>query len=97
MQCGPPPASKSVLPYWFIRMLERRDFTIIDVPEELIEKHGCNVQALGNNKVLGIKNNVSVNDAMEKAGVEVIKLPLEQILKAGGGPHCMTYPVERGV
>ncbi|MDG3141757.1 arginine deiminase family protein [Streptococcus suis] len=90
-------ASKSVLPYWFIRMLERRDFTIIDVPEELIEKHGCNVQALGNNKVLGIKNNVSVNDAMEKAGVEVIKLPLEQILKAGGGPHCMTYPVERGV
>ena len=90
-------ASKSVLPYWFIRMLERRDFTIIDVPEEVIEKHGCNVQALGNNKVLGIKNNVSVNDAMEKAGVEVIKLPLEQILKAGGGPHCMTYPVERGV
>lgn len=88
-------ASKSVLPFWFIRMLERRDFTIIDVPEDLIEKHGCNVQALGNNKVLGIKNNVSVNEAMEKAGVEVVKLPLEQILKAGGGPHCMTYPVER--
>ncbi|MGT2888642.1 arginine deiminase family protein [Streptococcus didelphis] len=90
-------AAKSVLPFWFIRMLERRDFTIIDVPEELIEKHGCNVQALGNNKVLGIKNNKTVNEAMEKAGVEVIKLPLEQILKAGGGPHCMTYPVERSV
>lgn len=88
-------ASKSVLPFWFIKMLERRDFTIIDVPEELIEKHGCNVQALGNNKVLGIKNNESVNKDLEAAGVEVIKLPLEQILKAGGGPHCMTYPVER--
>lgn len=88
-------ASKSVLPFWFIKMLERRDFTINDVPEELIEKHGCNVQALGNNKVLGIKNNESVNKDLEAAGVEVIKLPLEQILKAGGGPHCMTYPVER--
>lgn len=88
-------ASKSVLPYWFLRMLTRRGFTIIDVPEELIEKHGCNVQALGNNKVLGIENNRSVNEAMEAVGLEVIKLPLMQILKAGGGPHCMTFPVKR--
>lgn len=88
-------ATKSVLPFWFLRMLERRGFNIIDVPEELIAKHGCNVQALGKNKVLGIANNVSVNEKLEAAGVEVIKLPLEQILKAGGGPHCMTYPVQR--
>ncbi|PZO96591.1 dimethylarginine dimethylaminohydrolase family protein [Streptococcus halichoeri] len=88
-------AATSVLPFWFINMLKRRDFTIIDVPAALIEKHGCNVQALGNHKVLGIANNQSVNEAMEAAGVEVIKLPLQQILKAGGGPHCMTYPVER--
>lgn len=88
-------ATKSVLPFWFLRMLERRGFNIIDVPEELIAKHGCNVQALGKNKVLGIANNVSVNENLEAAGVEVIKLPLEQILKAGGGPHCMTYPVQR--
>lgn len=88
-------ASTSVLPFWFIEMLKRRDFKIIDVPAELIEKHGCNVQALGNNKVLGIKNNESVNRDLEAAGVEVIKLPLEQILKAGGGPHCMTFPIER--
>lgn len=88
-------ATKSVLPFWFLRMLERRGFNIIDVPEELIAKHGCNVQALGKNKVLGIANNVSVNEKLEAAGVEVIKLPLEQILKAGGRPHCMTYPVQR--
>lgn len=88
-------ATKSVLLFWFLRMLERRGFNIIDVPEELIAKHGCNVQALGKNKVLGIANNVSVNEKLEAAGVEVIKLPLEQILKAGGGPHCMTYPVQR--
>ena len=45
--------------------------------------------------MLGIENNKSVNEAMEAEGIEVIKLPLEQILKAGGGPHCMTFPVRR--
>ncbi|MGC3362607.1 arginine deiminase family protein [Enterococcus faecalis] len=45
--------------------------------------------------MLGIENNKSVNEAMEAEGIKVIKLPLEQILKAGGGPHCMTYPVRR--
>ncbi|AYQ24013.1 MULTISPECIES: dimethylarginine dimethylaminohydrolase family protein [Enterococcus] len=88
-------AATEQLPYNFIQMLKRRNFKIIDVPSELVFKHGCNVQALGNGKVLGIENNKSVNEAMEAEGIKVIKLPLEQILKAGGGPHCMTYPVRR--
>ncbi|OJG13731.1 hypothetical protein RU96_GL001793 [Enterococcus canintestini] len=88
-------AATEQLPYNFIQMLKRRNFKIIDVPSELVFKHGCNVQALGNGKVLGIENNKSVNEAMEAEGLKVIKLPLEQILKAGGGPHCMTYPVRR--
>lgn len=88
-------AATEYLPYNFIQMLKRRNYKIIDVPSELVFKHGCNVQALGNGKVLGIENNKSVNEAMEAEGIEVIKLPLEQILKAGGGPHCMTFPVRR--
>lgn len=88
-------AATRELPYDFIQMLKRRDFTIIDVPSELVFKHGCNVQALGNNKVLAIKNNKSVNDKMREAGVEVIEVDLCQILKAGGGPHCMTFPMIR--
>lgn len=88
-------AATRELPYNFIQMLKRRDFTIIDVPSELVFKHGCNVQALGNNKVLAIKNNKSVNDKMREAGVDVIEVDLCQILKAGGGPHCMTFPIQR--
>lgn len=88
-------AATRELPYNFLKMLKRRNYKIIDVPSELVFKHGCNVQALGNGKVLGIENNRSVNEAMEAEGLEVIKLPLEQILKAGGGPHCMTFPIER--
>ncbi|MGY3777824.1 dimethylarginine dimethylaminohydrolase family protein [Isobaculum melis] len=88
-------AATDELPYDFLQMLKRRNFKIIHVPSELVFKHGCNVQALGNGRVLGIENNKTVNAAMEAEGLKVIKLPLEQILKGGGGPHCMTYPVER--
>lgn len=88
-------AATRELPYDFIQMLKRREFTIIDVPSELVFKHGCNVQALGNNKVLAIKNNASVNEKMREAGLEVIEVDLCQILKAGGGPHCMTFPIKR--
>lgn len=88
-------AATRELPYFFIKMLERRGFTIIDVPSELVFKHGCNVQALGNNRVIAIKNNKSVNDKMREVGLDVIEVDLCQILKAGGGPHCMTFPIYR--
>lgn len=83
------------LPYNFIQMLKRRHFTIIPVASEEVFKHGCNVQALGNNRVLAIKNNKAVNDKMKVLGLDVIEIDLVQILKAGGGPHCMTFPIMR--
>ncbi|MGC3379748.1 arginine deiminase family protein, partial [Enterococcus faecalis] len=65
-------AATEHLPYNFIQMLKRSNFKIIDVPSELVFKHGCNVQALGKGKVLGIENNKSVNEAMEAEGIKVI-------------------------
>lgn len=88
-------AALDQLPYNFLQMLKRRNFTIIDVDSELVFKHGCNVQALGDGKVMAIKNNKVINDKMRALGLEIIELDLVQILKGGGGPHCMTYPVER--
>ena len=32
---------------------------------------------------------------LEDKGIEVIDVPLDQILHAGGGPHCLTQPIER--
>lgn len=88
-------AALDELPYNFIQMLKRRNFKIIPVESELVFKHGCNVQALGNGKVLAIKNNKTVNDKMKALGLDVIEVDLCQILKAGGGPHCMTFPIKR--
>lgn len=88
-------AATRELPYEFLKMLQKRGFEIIDVPSELVFKHGCNVQALGNGRVMAIKNNKSVNDKMKALGLDVIEVDLCQILKAGGGPHCMTFPLKR--
>ena len=88
-------AATRELPYEFLKMLKKRKFEIIDVPSELVFKHGCNVQALGNGRVMAIKNNKSVNDKMKALGLDVVEVDLCQILKAGGGPHCMTFPLKR--
>lgn len=89
-------ACTEALPDTFLAMLDRRGFTLIDVPQEGVYRHYCNLQNIGHDKVISFENNKAVNKAMEALGITVIKPHLEQILKGGGGPHCMTFPLERG-
>lgn len=86
---------KEALPYNFLRMLEKRKFTLIDVPQEGVFKHYCNLQCLGNDKVLTFINNKDVNRKLRVLGLETIEVNLVETLKGGGGPHCMTFPLER--
>ncbi len=65
------------------------------VPEEAIFAHGCNLQAIGDHRVLSLARNTRVNEELRKRGMTVIELPVTEILKAGGGPHCMTFPLVR--
>jgi N-dimethylarginine dimethylaminohydrolase len=83
------------LPYNFIQMLKRRHFELIPVASEDMYKHGCNVECIGNNKVIAIEKNKHINDKMRALGIDVIDVPFDQILHAGGGPHCLTQPIER--
>ena len=84
------------LPEEFRELLTKRNIEIIDVPEEAIYLHGCNLQALGEHRVLSLKQNECVNEKLAAKGMEVIELDITEILKAGGGPHCMTFPLLRG-
>lgn len=88
-------AYKDGLPEAFVRQLYARDIELIEVPEESIFLHGCNLQALGDHRVLSLKRNASVNEALAARGMKVIELDITEILKAGGGPHCMTFPLLR--
>ncbi|MGN0164558.1 MAG: dimethylarginine dimethylaminohydrolase family protein [Lachnospiraceae bacterium] len=87
---------KEGLPKEFRELLNKREIEIIDVPEEAIFLHGCNLQALGNKRVMSLKRNERVNEELAAKGMEVIELNITEILKAGGGPHCMTFPLLRG-
>lgn len=88
-------AYKEGMPKSFLALLEKEEIEIIPVPEEMIFKHGCNLQALGKQRVLSLKQNEYVNEALIRHGMEVIPLDITEILKAGGGPHCMTFPLIR--
>lgn len=83
------------LPEEFRKELDRLEVELISVPEEAIFAHGCNLQALGNHRVISLARNEAVNEALSRRGMEVIALPITEILKAGGGPHCMTFPLVR--
>jgi len=86
---------KDGLPDDFKKMLTKREVEIIEVPEASIFLHGCNLQALGDRRVMSLKRNESVNEQLDKKGMRVVELNVTEILKAGGGPHCMTFPLER--
>ncbi|MFT9004333.1 MAG: arginine deiminase family protein [Liquorilactobacillus hordei] len=83
------------LPTEFKQLLQELAIEIIKVPEEAIFQHGCNLESLGNHRVLSLKQNKDVNDALREHGMDVIELDITETLKAGGGPHCMTFPLDR--
>lgn len=83
------------LPEDFRKLLKEREIEIIPVDEDAIFLHGCNLQALGDHRVMSLKQNTRVNEILSEKGMKVIELDITEILKAGGGPHCMTFPLER--
>ena len=54
-----------------------------------------NCLAIGNNRVVGYTGNRATNEALKKAGVEVIEVEGYELVKGRGGPRCMTMPVSR--
>lgn len=83
------------LPEHFQDYLIENEFDIIKIEEEGVFKHFSNLQALGKKRVISLKANMEVNRQLKERGYEVFELDSTEILKAGGGPHCMTFPVHR--
>ncbi|WP_028864535.1 dimethylarginine dimethylaminohydrolase family protein [Psychromonas aquimarina] len=83
------------LPEHFKRYLHDAGFDLIKIERQGVFKHFCNLQALGNKRVISLKANKTVNAELRERGFEVFELDAAEILKAGGGPHCMTFPLHR--
>jgi N-dimethylarginine dimethylaminohydrolase len=86
---------EDALPDFFLNILRQRRFELINVAQEDVYKHYCNLQCLGGGNVISFAANKTVNDKMRVLGLNVIEIELTETLKMGGGPHCMTFPLSR--
>jgi N-dimethylarginine dimethylaminohydrolase len=84
-------------PYKIVQVLKNRGFRIIEVPDE-VEAQNClpmNFVALAPGKILMPAGGEKMRRLYEEAGVEVHTVDVSELIKAGGGIHCMTGFLKR--
>lgn len=85
-----------LMPIRFRNELLKRGFELIDVPEEEFESMGCNVLAIASKKCIVVDGNPKTRKLLEAAGCTVFVYKGEEIsVKGGGGPTCLTRPMQR--
>ena len=85
-----------LMPVSFREELLERGFGLVEVPDEEFETMGANVLAVAPRRCLLMEGNPHTRGRLEKAGVEVTEYRGREIsFKGGGGPTCLTRPLER--
>jgi len=88
-------ACVSALPKEFLSRLNDEKWSIIETtPEDVLALLG-NLFAVDKGVVISPKLNKHINGELRALGVRIIEVELDELLKGGGGPHCMTYPLLR--
>lgn len=83
------------IPKDVLNLLKDRDYQIVEADKDEYFTCATNVLAINDRRVISAAENSKTNQRLRKAGVEVIEVSLFGILKRGGGPHCLTLPLER--
>jgi N-dimethylarginine dimethylaminohydrolase len=87
---------RSEVPEWFIGFLEGRDYRLVFIPEEKVEGTlALNLLCLGKDRVISFKTNPYVNEIMRAEGLTVYTPDLTEFVDRGGGPHCLSFELER--
>jgi N-dimethylarginine dimethylaminohydrolase len=85
-----------LMPIVFRNFLIRRGYQLVEVPEKEFETMGCNVLALAPRTCLMVDGNPKTKSALEKKGCKVFVYKGDEIsIKGGGGPTCLTRPINR--
>ena len=85
-----------LMPIGFRNYLLKLGYELVEVPDEEFETMGCNVLAIAPRVCMMVDGNPKTKSAMEDAGCRVIVYEGKEIsVKGGGGPTCLTRPVER--
>ena len=89
-------AYSPLMPVPFRERLLARGTTLIEVPDEEFASMGANVLAIAPQRCVMIKGNPITRARLEAAGAEVLEYDGSEIsLKGGGGPTCLTRPLQR--
>lgn len=85
-----------LMPIRFRNQLLNLGYKLVEVPEDEFESMGCNVLAIGPRKCVMVEGNPKTKEALERYGCEVITYSGQEIsVKGGGGPTCLTRPLNR--
>jgi len=85
-----------LMPISFRNELIRRGFELIEVPEAEYDSMGCNVLAIAPRECMIVKGNPITKRLLEANGCKVHEYEGQEIsVKGGGGPTCLTRPIER--
>jgi dimethylargininase len=80
----------------FVRELEQRGWTFVEVPDEEFATHGCNVLALAPMRALVCNGSPLTKARLEAAGCAVVTYTGDEIShNRAGGPTCLTRPILR--
>lgn len=86
-----------LMPVPFREWLLARGMQLVEVPDEEFAAMGCNVLAVGPRRCVMVGGAPVTTARLEAAGAEVWTYDGTEIsLKGGGGPTCLTRPLERG-
>ncbi|MBX3069565.1 MAG: hypothetical protein KF883_03555 [Thermomicrobiales bacterium] len=84
-------------PFQIVDTLRRRGFRFVEIPDEA-EAQAClpmNFVALEPGRILMPAGGDSARERYEAAGVECHTIEIRELIKAGGGIHCMTGFLKR--
>jgi N-dimethylarginine dimethylaminohydrolase len=84
-------------PFKIVDTLKRRGFRILEVADE-VEAQQClpmNFVALAPGKILMPAGGTTMQSVYERAGIECHTVEIGELIKAGGGIHCMTGFLKR--
>ncbi|MDQ3246073.1 MAG: arginine deiminase family protein [Pseudomonadota bacterium] len=68
---------------------------LVAATAEEVRHLSANFVSLGGGRVLAARGSERLAAMLEKRGVEVIDVALDQFTRCGGGPHCLTMPLAR--
>ncbi len=87
-----------LMPIHLREELLRRNYQLIEVPDEEYDTQGPNVLAIAPSECIMVANNLVTKSRLEEAGCTVHEYKGEEIsVKGGGGPTCLTRPILREV